>query len=250
MEKSLAGRTILVTGAANRMGKAIALSLAKEGATIALHYHQSEMQALETAEEIVQLGSKTAIFQANIANLEEVEYMRAAISEQLGSVFGVVNNAGYVQMKSFFNYQPDEWKQEIDVCLGGILNLAYTFVPPMKEQLKGKFINIVGDSARTGDRNLIVSAAARSGAISFIKSLAQEVGKYEIQCNTVSLGLIDQGDLPFKEDVYRQIVKGYPLNRLGTVEDVTGVIQFLLGSQSAWITGQVIPVNGGYSMMG
>lgn len=250
MGNSLSGRIILVTGAANRIGKAIAIAAANEGATIALHYNQSAEQAIVTAQEIEQLGSKVACFQANISNLEEVQRMNKAIQEQLGPVFGVINNAGYGQMKSFFDYEPNEWKKEIDVCLNGVLNLAYTFVPSMKEREEGKFITIVGDSARTGDRKLIVSAAARNGVISFMKSLAQEVGRQKIQCNTVSLGLIDQDDLQMGEDIYRKIVKGYPLQRLGKPGDITGMMQFLLSEQSDWITGQVFSINGGHSMLG
>lgn len=250
MGYSLSGRIILVTGAANRIGKAIAIAAANEGATIALHYNHSAEQAVITAKEIEQLGSQVACFQANIANLEDVQKMHKAIQEQLGPVFGVINNAGYGQMKPFFDYEPNEWKQEIDVCLNGVLNLAYTFVPSMKEQEEGKFITIVGDSARTGDRKLIVSAAARNGVISFMKSLAQEVGRQQIQCNTVSLGLIDQDDLQMGEDMYRKIVKGYSLQRLGKPEDITGMMKFLLSDQSDWITGQVFSINGGHSMLG
>lgn len=90
---------------------------------------------------------------------------------------GVVNSDGWAQNKSFFTYEPEEWQREIDVCLNGVLNLAYLFIPEMKERQQGKFINIFGDSARTGDRNLIISSAARNGTISLIKSLAKEVGR-------------------------------------------------------------------------
>lgn len=250
MGTSLRGHTILVTGAANRIGKAIAKALANEGANIALHYHRSAEQALETTEEIAKCGVRVATFQADIANLEEVQSMQQAITEQLGNVTGIVNNAGYAQMKSFFDYEPNEWQQEIDVCLNGVLNVAYTFIAQMRVLKKGKFITLVGESARTGDRKLVVSAAARGDVISFMKSLSQEVGGQQIQCNTVSLGLIDQDDLPFSEDLYHQIVKGYPLKRLGRTDDITGIIQFLLSEQSDWITGQVFPVNGGFTMLG
>ena len=128
--------------------------------------------------------------------------------------------------------------------------MVHTFMPEMIEKRQGKFINIVGDSARTGDKNLIISAAARNGAISFLKSLAQEVGKSNVQCNTVSLGLINHGSLDFSEAALEKIVKQYPLKQLGKVEDVTGMVLFLLSNHADWITGQVISVNGGHSMLG
>ena len=95
-----------------------------------------------------------------------------------------------------------------------------------------------------------ISAAARNGAISFLKSLAQDVGKSNVQCNTVALGLIDQDSLGFNENTLEKVVKQYPLKRLGKVDDVTGMILFLLSNHAEWITGQVISVNGGHSMLG
>lgn len=248
--KSLSGKTILVTGAANRIGKAIALAAAEQGANIALHYNQSKKQAIETTEQIAKLGTKVAAFSADISNYEEVEKMRNDINCQLGTVFGIVNNAGYVQMKSLFQYKPNEWKKEIDVCLNGVINLAYHFLPQMRELGEGKFVTIVGDSARIGDRKLIISASARSGVISFMKSIAKEVGRQQIQCNTVAIGLINQNDLHMSEEDYKRLIHQYPLNRLGKAEDISGMIQFLLSNQSNWITGQVFAVNGGFSMIG
>lgn len=245
----LNGQVILVTGAANRVGKGIALQLAKAGSTVALHYFRSIEEIQVTAKEIESIGGKVAYFQADIANLEEVEHMHQAIQSTLGNVTGVVNNAGLANLKSLFDYKPNEWQRELDVCLNGVIHLAYTFIPSMKINNNGKFITIIGDSARTGDRKLIISAAARSGVISFMKSLAQEVGRHHIQCNTISLGLLDQGDIHLDERAYKQLLKNYPLQRFGNVNDVTGIIQFLLSNEANWITGQVFSVNGGYTML-
>lgn len=242
------GKTILVTGAAKGIGREIALACAKEGANIALHYQTSEEDAIETANEIEKLGAKVVTVQCDLASLEEVEEMKAVIEKKLGKVEQIVNNAGLAQYKSFFKYEPGEWTREVDVCLYGVIHLAYTFIPDMVKKNEGKFINIVGDSARTGDRNLIISGAARSGAISFFKSLAQDIGRHHIQCNTVALGLIDQQQ--FDAGQRDKILKQYPTKRLGEADDVAGAILFLLSSSSNWITGQVIPVNGGHSMMG
>jgi NAD(P)-dependent dehydrogenase (short-subunit alcohol dehydrogenase family) len=248
MELMLGGKNILVTGAAKGIGRGIALALANEGANVALHYQTSETEAAETAKQIEKIGGKVVLVKGDLAFLEDVQAMHTTLNRELGTVDGIVNNAGYAQPKSFFRYQPGEWQREIDVCFNGVIHLVYTFVPDMITKNSGKFINIVGDSARTGDRNLIVSAAARSGAISFLKSLAQDVGKSHIQCNTVSLGLIDQGQ-DFDEATLSKILNQYPLRRLGKVDDITGSILFLLSSSSDWITGQVFSVNGGHSMV-
>ncbi|NMD68866.1 SDR family oxidoreductase [Bacillus sp. DNRA2] len=250
MDLHLQGKTLLVTGAAKRIGRAIALASARVGANIALHYRGSAEEATQTAAEIKELGVKVCLVRADIASLAEVKVMKEVIDAELGGVDFIVNNAGYAKMKPFFQYEPDEWKPEVDACFYGVVNLAHTFVPDMITKQLGKFINIVGDSARTGDRHLIISAAARNGAISFLKSLANDVGRSNIQCNTVALGLIDQGEVTFDEATIGKIVKQYPLNRLGKPDDVTSMILFLLSDGADWITGQVFSVNGGHSMLG
>lgn len=249
MDLNLKGKNMLITGAAKGIGQGIALAAARAGANIALHYNQSEQEAVETGEIIKSYGVKLALVQADLSRLEDVQEMKVVINRELGSIDGVVNNAGWTQFKSFFKYEPGEWKKEVDVCFYGVLHLAHTFMPDMMENNQGKFINIVGDSARTGDKNLIISGAARGGAISFLKSLSQEVGKSNIQCNTVSLGLIDQGQ-SYDAIILEKLLKQYPMGRLGKVDDVTGITLFLLSTWSSWITGQVIPVNGGHSMIG
>ena len=199
MDLGLTGKNILITGAAKGIGREIALAAAAEGANIALHYRGSEAQAVETQQAISEYGVKVSLVKGDLASLEDVQEMKKFLNQELGKIDYIVNNAGWAQMKSFFQYEPEEWKREVDVCFYGVLNLVHTFMPDMMDAKEGKFINIVGDSARTGDRQLIVSAAARNGAISFLKSLALEVGRSQIQCNTVALGLIDQGNLGFDE---------------------------------------------------
>ena len=251
MELDLKEKNVFITGAAKGIGREIAFAAAGEGANIALHYLSSEEEAVRTAKEITSAyGVKVNLVKGDIAKAEDVVRMKEELDHSLGGIDCIVNNAGFAQMKSFFQYERDEWKHEVDVCFYGVLNLVHTFMPEMIEKRQGKFINIVGDSARTGDKNLIISAAARNGAISFLKSLAQEVGKSNVQCNTVSLGLINHGSLDFSEAALEKIVKQYPLKRLGKVEDVTGMVLFLLSNHADWMTGQVISVNGGHSMLG
>lgn len=251
MELDLKGKNVFITGAAKGIGRGIAFAAANEGANVAIHYLSSAEEALRTAKEINNTyGVKVHLVKGDIAKVEDVIRIKEELDQSLGSIDCIVNNAGFAQSKPFFQYKVNEWKQEVDICFYGVLNLVHTFMPEMIEKKNGKFINIVGDSARTGDRNLIISAAARNGAISFLKSLAQDAGKSNVQCNTVSLGLINHGSLDFNEAALEKIVKQYPLKRLGKVDDVTGMILFLLSKHADWITGQVISVNGGHSMLG
>jgi NAD(P)-dependent dehydrogenase (short-subunit alcohol dehydrogenase family) len=250
LSKELQGKNILITGAAKGIGRSMALAAASKGANIAIHYLSSEEAARETAAEARTYGVEAVVVKADIAKFQEVQQMKEKLNRDFGHIDGLVNNAGWAQSKSFFKYAPEEWQREIDVCFNGVLHLAYLFIPAMKERQQGKFINIVGDSARTGDRNLIISGAARNGTISLIKSLAKEVGKDQIQCNTVSLGLIDQGTLNVDEPTMSKIIKQYPAKRLGTADDVAAGVLFLLSDASDWITGQVLSINGGHSMLG
>lgn len=251
MELALKGKNILITGAAKGIGRGIANACASEGANIGLHYLNSKEEALLAAKEMRDTyGVNVHLVQGDIAKIEDVQKMKEELDRSLSGLDCIVNNAGFAKMKSFFQYEPSEWKHEIDTCFYGVLNLVHTFMPDMIDKKQGKFLNIVGDSARTGDKNLIVSAAARNGAISFLKSLAQDVGNSNVQCNTVSLGLIDQDSLGFNENTLEKVVKQYPLKRLGKVGDVTGMILFLLSNYAEWITGQVISINGGHSMLG
>lgn len=243
-------KVALITGAAERIGRAIAVKLAKQGYDIAVHYYGDAENAKQTVEDVRKLGRNAMAFQSDLSNYQSVVLMEKEISNSLGHVTCIVNNAGYAQMKSFFDYEPLEWQKELDICLNGTLHLAYVFIPAMKEQRYGKFITLVGDSARTGDRKLIMSATARGGVMTFIKSLAQEVGRYHIECNVISLGLIDQNDLHVPEEVSKKIVKGYPLNRLGSADDVAHAVSFLSDENTKWITGQIFSVNGGYTMLG
>lgn len=236
---------VLVTGGADRIGKAIVERLANDGYTVAIHFNRSTEKARALKDELIEAGVRCDIFQADLTDYEAVVQLKTDIEQKLGSVSAVINNAGYAQLKSFFDYKPHEWQLEIETDFHAVLHLAHIFVPAMREKQFGKFISLIGDSARTGDRKLIVSAAARGGVMSFIKSLSLEVGRDNVQCNTVSLGLIDQQDLNFSEEVLKNVRKTYAANRLGTVEDITGTIAFLLSKDANWLLGQVISINGG-----
>ncbi|HBI04557.1 MAG TPA: hypothetical protein DDY49_11075 [Paenibacillaceae bacterium] len=145
----LHGKNVLITGGAKGIGRGIAMAVASEGANIALHYLESEEAARRTAKELSDFGVKVSLVKGDLARLEDVQVMKETIEQDLGEIHCIINNAGWTQMKSFFKYEPEEWKREVDVCFYGVMNLVYTFMPEMIENNQGKFINIIGDSART-----------------------------------------------------------------------------------------------------
>ncbi|GEK35157.1 SDR family NAD(P)-dependent oxidoreductase [Kurthia sibirica] len=240
---------ILVTGGAERIGKAIVKQLAKDNYKIAIHYFKSSTAAELLKKELQAIGIVCATFQADISKYDEVLMLKKQINTQLGPVSGIVNNAGFAEFKSFFDYAPNDWQREITINLNGIINIAHIFLPTMIDAKFGKFISIIGDSTRTGHRTLIIPAAARGGVIGFTKSLALELGPHNIQCNIVSLGLIDENTLQLDAPTLAARAKSHPAQRIGKVTDITGIIQFLLSDSSEWILGQIISINGGKSMM-
>jgi NAD(P)-dependent dehydrogenase (short-subunit alcohol dehydrogenase family) len=147
--------------------------------------------------------------------------------------------------------KPENWQRQIDVDLYGTIHTSHAVAPYMIKQQGGRIITLAGDSSRIGENGLAIAAAARAGGIALMKSLAKELGRANITCNSISLGLIetahsDPGFLAANRD---KIVRQYPLRRIGTPADVAPTVAFLASDGAAWITGQVLSVNGGFCMV-
>jgi NAD(P)-dependent dehydrogenase (short-subunit alcohol dehydrogenase family) len=177
--------------------------------------------------------------------------MTDAIVADWGRIDILVNNAGYVKYQKFVESTPADWKAQIDVCLYGALNCCHAVAPHMIRQNGGRILSLVGDSSRIGEANLALAAAARGGTIALGKSLARELGRNNVTVNAISLGLVEtaHSDAEFLEKNREKIVKAYPLRRIGKPEDIAPMIAFLASEGASWVTGQVISVNGGFSMV-
>lgn len=252
MSNTLEGKVALVTGAARDVGREIALTMAAEGAMIAINYSSSAEASQKVVQEIEATGGKAGAWHADVGDFDSTKAMVDDIVKTFGSIDIVVNNAGVAERARFIETTNEQWKRHIDVGLMGTVNTARAALPYMVEAKKGgRIISIGGDSSRVGEANLSMAAASRAGAIALIKSLAKEFGRNDITCNAVTLGMIQSAhsDPKWLEEMLPKMVKNYPLKRIGQPTDVAPMIAFLASDGAGWITGQTISINGGFAMV-
>jgi NAD(P)-dependent dehydrogenase (short-subunit alcohol dehydrogenase family) len=249
MNLGLAGKVALVTGGARDVGREISLTLAREGAAVAVNYLHSKADAESLVAEIVKLGGRAASYQADVADYAAMAGVVERIVSDLGRLDVVVNNAGYVESKLFLESKPDEWRRQVDVCLYGVYNTCHAAAPRLAAGKAGRVISIVGDSARVGQPRLGVSAGARGAVLSLTRTLAKELGRLDITVNALALGWVETShtDPEWLAKNRDRILAFYPIRRLGRPEDVAPLVAFLASDLAGWITGQTISVSGGYS---
>ncbi|MHA1637010.1 MAG: 3-oxoacyl-ACP reductase family protein [Candidatus Thorarchaeota archaeon] len=244
--KMLEGKTVLVTGAGKSLGSIIALSLARLGADVAVNYNTSDKGAKEVCDAISELGKKSIPVQADVSHSEAVQKMFHEVVSELGPVDILVNNAA-INIDSTIRKMDDEtWNRVLEVCLTGSFNCTREALPAMRDSGWGRIINISSIAAYSGVFGAANYAAAKSAIIGFTRSLSREVARYSITANAIAPGYIDIGmahRIPKKmqEDLIHQI----PIGRLGHPEEVAATVAFLASQGAAYITGQVIHVNGG-----
>jgi len=250
MNLNLGGKVALVTGGANGVGRAICLALADEGATVAVNYRNSADEAQAVVAEIVGKGGKAIAIAADVGDLAAVTAMVEKVAGELGRLDILVNNAGIAQRKRFAETTPDDWRRQIDTCLYGAIHCCHAAAPHLEKSGSGRIVSLIGDSSRVGESGLSIVAAARAGVIGLIKSLAREMGRFGTTANVVSLGLVETAhDRDWVEANREQLVRLYPVRRLGQPEDIAPLVALLASEHGGWITGQVISVSGGYSMV-
>jgi len=250
MDLSLKGRIALVTGAARDVGREIALTLAAEGATVAVNYRGSSEEAASLVAEISTRGGSAKAYRADVADFAAVKAMVDAIVQDFGGLNILINNAGLAIRQRFVETKPDDWHRQIDICLYGAIHCCHAAVPHIEAGRDGRIIGVIGDSSRVGESGLAIVAAARAGVAALMKSLARELGRSGTTANTVSLGLVETGhDLDWLEANREKLTKLYPLRRLGKPNDVAPIVALLASPHGGWITGQVLSISGGFSMV-
>ena len=244
----LKGQVALITGSAQGIGKSIAVALAKEGANIIISDINLELSE-KTAQEIQTLGVKTKAVKLNVTDPDEAEKTIKEIHAEFGKIDILVNNAGITKDTLFIRMKKEDWDLVININLTGAFNISKIIVPLMMKQRSGKIINIssiVGERGNAGQTNY---SSLKAGLLGFTKSLAREVASRGITVNAIAPGFIDtEMTKKLSEDVKAKMLAQVPLAKLGLPEDVANSCVFLAGPDAAYITGQVINVNGGMYM--
>ncbi len=237
-------RSVLVTGSSRGIGRAIALRLARDGFDIVLHYRSGQAAAESVAQEIAALGRAVRVLQFDVADRDATQAVLLADIEAHGVYYGVVCNAGITRDNVFPGMSGEEWDSVIHTNLDSFYNVLNPVILPMTRKRKpGRIVTIASVSGLIGNRGQVNYSAAKAGIIGATKALALELAKRGITVNCVAPGLIESdmtAELPIAE-----ILPYVPANRLGRPEEVAAAVGFLMSDDAAYITRQVLSVNGG-----
>jgi 2-hydroxycyclohexanecarboxyl-CoA dehydrogenase len=250
MDLKLKDKVAFICGGASETGQEICANFIKEGAKLFITDVMAD-KGKKIADELVAQGGDALFAKMDVSQYAEVAAAVKQAEARFGRVDILVFVSGYAVPGKFADTSPESWKKQVDVGFYGLLNVTHVLLPGMIERKYGKIVSIIGDSSRVGESNLAVLAAARAGQIGFIKSIAREVGRFNITLNGVSLGILDTSHHApgFIDKNREKLIRPYPLRRLGMPEDVAPMVLLLCSDQSSWITGQFVSVNGGYAMI-
>jgi 3-oxoacyl-[acyl-carrier protein] reductase len=237
-------KTILVTGSSRGIGKGIALRLAREGYDIVLHCRQRLAEAESVRDEIQQLGRNARILCFDLADREAAQTSLTVDMDAHGTYYGVVCNAGLARDNAFPAMTGEDWDQVLRCNLDGFYNVLYPVVMPMVQRRQpGRIVTLSSVSGLIGNRGQVNYSAAKAGIIGATKALAIELAKRKITVNCIAPGLIETDML--EGMALNDIIDAIPARRMGTVEEVAATVAFLMSDDAAYITRQVISVNGG-----
>jgi len=252
----LTGKTAFVTGAARGIGRAIADQLADSGADVVIaDLRHQEAQA--TAAELRRCSHRAVhAVRADVTSLSDMQAARDEALKLAGKIDILVNNAGWDKLAPFLKTTPELWDRVIGINYRGVLNTCYAILPHMVERKTGVVVNISSDSARAGSMGEAVYAGCKAAVIAFSKTLAREHARDNIRVNVICPGLVDTPLLAeiqqeeFPRKILGAVTGATPLKRLGKPEEIALAVLFLASEAAAYITGQVLGVDGGLVMAG
>lgn len=269
MDLRMKGKVAFISGGGQGVGRCIAQTLAAEGVAVAVNDLFPE-RCEKVVGEITAAGGKAVAAPANVIDRDAVKAAVAAVEAALGAIDILVNNAGVlperrsgeVGIPAFVGSEPDHWKKFVDLNYFGVMNCVDAVGPGMIARKSGKIVSIVSDAGRVGEARLAVYSGAKAAVIGFTKALAKEVGRSRINVNCVSLSAVaheaPMADFlrldatPANNETLAKVLKQYPigegLGRLTHPQDAADAVTFLVSDRAAYVTGQVLSVNGGYAM--
>ncbi len=249
MNGSLEGKVALVTGSSRGIGRAIALELARRGADIIVNYRSHAEAAEAVVEAIRGLGRRAALLQADVSCADEAAALVNEGRRALGGLHIVVNNAGITRDNLLMRMEEAEWEEVLRVNLSGVFHVCKAAIRPLMRQRWGRIINIGSVSGVMGQVGQTNYAATKAGLIGFSKSLAREVGSRGITVNVIAPGFVPtEMTAKVDEGIQAQIKALIPLQRFGKAEEIAHAVAFLASEEASYITGVVLPVDGGLSM--
>lgn len=248
-EQVLSGYVAVVTGGSRGIGRAICKKLGYLGATVVVNYAKSAAQAEEVVSDIVKAGGKASALCFDVGNGEAVEAAFKQIISEQGKVDILVNNAGIASDSLILRMKNDDWQRTLDVNLSSCFYCAKAAAKAMLKSQNGRVVNISSVIGEMGNAGQVAYAASKAGILGFTKSLARELGSRSITVNAIAPGYIKTEMTAVLDDSQREeLLRAVPLRKLGTPEDVAELVAFLCSPSAAYITGQVIGINGGMYM--
>src|SRR5579864_7206106 len=245
----LKDQVAIVTGGSRGIGRAIVKALAAEGARVAFVYRGSEAAAQSLAQELAQAGGTGLPLQADVTDANAAQTCVERVEKEWGRIDILVNNAGIIRDDLFVRMEPDAWNAVLQTNLGGVYNFCKAVAYPMMKQRRGRIINISSVAAEHVNPGQCNYAASKGAINSFTRALAVELASRNVTVNAIAPGFIETDmSEPVRNKAGDMIKKVIPMRRLGVPEDIAKVAVFLASTDSAYLTGQVITVDGGLSL--
>jgi 2-hydroxycyclohexanecarboxyl-CoA dehydrogenase len=250
------GKVVMVTGGARGIGRGIVTTLAGAGASVAIADLRADLAAHTASEVAKNTGARVVALKTDVTNLVEVQGTTERILQTFGNIDALINNAGWDELKPFLHTTPDFWDKIIAINYKSVLNSCYAVLPHMVARKTGAVVSISSDAGRVGSLGEAVYAGTKAGIIAFSRTLAREHARDNIRFNVVCPGptqtpLVEEmQQQEFGSRVLGRMEQYVPLRRLGRPEDIAPTVAFLASDAAGFITGQVISVSGGLTMVG